>query len=125
MVLLIKRDLASAVRGVHRVRHAGAGPAAQVCDAGGGREQDLPSPAAQRRAEIDVLGVEKEPLVQEAGGICVTAMDEQRGAAHPVDEALAAGCALDPSRYRTEAFRVQRRQGLLLDLGERRNHWTE
>ena len=73
-------------------------PAAQVDDLGGGREEHLPAARADRRAEIDVLGVEEEPLVEQADRLGVGARDEQARAADPVDELLACASPLDPAR---------------------------
>ncbi len=50
------------------------------------REEDAAAAAADRGAEVDVLGVEEVPLVEQADGFGVGARDQQAGAADPVDE---------------------------------------
>ena len=62
MVFLVEGELASAIRSGGR----GAGrSAAQVLDLDVGGEQDPAATRSHRRAEIDVLGVEEEALVQQ------------------------------------------------------------
>jgi hypothetical protein len=65
MMLLVERHLAAAVRLVRRARRAGARAPAQVDDLGGRCEQHAAPARADGRAEVDVLGVEEVPLVEQ------------------------------------------------------------
>ncbi len=71
MMLLVERELAAAVGRVRASRVAGPRPPAQVHDFRGRRKQDPPAPRAERGAEIDVLGVEEEPLVEQPDALGV------------------------------------------------------
>src|SRR5687768_8019101 len=88
MVLLVERQVAAAIGGVHRSRDGGAGAAAQVGDRRRRREQHAAAARADRRAEIHILGVEEVALVEQAGRFGVGAMDQQRRAADPVHVTL-------------------------------------
>ncbi len=84
-------------------RRARPGPAAQVDDLGRRREEDPPAARAERGAEVDVLGVEKEPLVEQPHRLGIRARDEQARAADPVHVLLAPGRLFDPLRDRRDA----------------------
>ena len=58
--------------------------AAQVHDLATGREEDPAAARADRGAEVDVLGVQEEPLVEQADRLGVGAPHEQARAADPV-----------------------------------------
>ena len=89
MVLLVERQMAAPIGGVHGRRRGRARSAAQVDDLRRRREEDPCGPARGRGAEVDVLGVEEEALVEQADRLGVGAADQQARAADPVDELLA------------------------------------
>ena len=73
-----------------------------VNDLSGWREQNPASARPQRRAEVDVLGVEEKAFVEQADGLGVSAADQKAGAADPIDILLATRGTLDPRRHRSE-----------------------
>ena len=83
MVLLVKRDLAAAVRALGRRRGALDRPAAQVDHLYRRRESNPPSARPNGSAEVDVLGVHEIPLVEETDRFRVgSSNQETRTALH-------------------------------------------
>src|SRR6476661_6438097 len=69
VVLLVKGDLTLAVRGLRCAARGGSRSTAPVNDAGCRLEADLPPPRAYGRAQVDVLRVHEEALVEQAYGL--------------------------------------------------------
>src|SRR5258706_7691165 len=115
MMLLIKRQVAPAICRAAGLRLRGARPAAQVGDLGRGGEEDPAPQLPYGMAEIHVLRVEEETLVEEARGVGVRPAHEQARAADPVHELLPARLRPDP----------RRRSPLLAELVEGTDHAAE
>src|SRR5579863_1124247 len=83
-VLVVEQDVAAiVVTGSRRSR-----PATAMHDGGVGREAHPAAARAEGGAEIDVLFVEEEALIEKARRLRGGPANEQAGAAHPVDLAL-------------------------------------
>ena len=117
--------MAAAVRRLGRGGVGLPGAPASVDDLGRRREQDAPAPRAERGAEVDVLGVEEEPLVQEAHRLGVPPPCQQAGAADPVDVARLRGAPRRPARGQRQAGRSRPCDHLLPQLVPRRDHPAE
>ena len=106
-------------------RRGGARSAAEVRDGRGWREQHAPAARADRRAEIDVLGVEKISFVEQADRFRVAAVHQQAAPLTQSTNRSVPRGAFDPLRDRTEAALMQQHHELLAQFGDRRNHRAE
>src|SRR5688572_25220701 len=81
--VLLRVDHAAAGRDGARLAGLRRGPA-DVVDRGLGAEADRPAGLPQPLADVDVLAVEEEALVETVDGCERSAADEHAGARHPV-----------------------------------------
>src|SRR4051794_574339 len=95
MVLLVKGDLTLAVRALRHASRGGPRSTAPVNDAGGRLEPDLPPLRAYGRAQVDVLRVHEEALVEQAYGLQIAPAGQQAGTGHPVHLPWLTGHPLD------------------------------
>ena len=99
--------------------HRRSRPAASIINFDLREKQDASATGADGRAEIHILGVEKEALVEHPDRLEVRAAGKQARTADPIDIPRAAGHALDE---RTQDAVAALDQGLLSQFGERRDH---
>src|SRR5258706_2894621 len=96
MVFPVKSDLALSIGLSAGLGHGRARPSAQMGNRSHWRKQYLEAAHPDGVAEVDVLRVQKEALVEQPRGIGVRAAHEEARAADPVDELFARGLGLDP-----------------------------
>src|SRR5262252_1000537 len=116
VMLLVKRNLTPSVRVVGRSWRRRRRSAAQVHDFDVRREENPPSAGADGSAEVDVLRVHEEPLVESADGVGVRPPYEKAGGAHPVRRLPLAREPLHSTRSH---------EALLPELVERADHPAE
>ena len=95
MVLPVEGELAPTIGDRRTCRRALPGTAPVMHDLDGRSIKDMPPQTTHRGAEVDVLAVEKETLVEQPRRLCLWPPNEETGAAHPVDDSLFTGTTLD------------------------------
>src|SRR6185436_11084832 len=91
MVLRVEGQMARPVQAPARLRPRSTRASAKMRHRRDGGEQHLAPQVSDGVAEVDVLGVEEESLVEQAGGLRVSPPDQQARAGDPVDELFARG----------------------------------
>lgn len=71
------------------------GTAAMMHDLGVRSEEDMASEPTYRGAEINIFAIQEEALIEQSGGLCIRAADEEASTANPINEAVSMGPALD------------------------------
>ena len=125
MVLLVERQVTSTIRRVRCGGNAGARPAAKMRDGGGRGEQDAPAACPDRGAQVDVLGVEEVPFVEQSSRLKIHAIGQQRGAADPVHVLLATRRLGHAPFHPADTPLVQCESPFLSQFGQRRDHRAE
>src|ERR671924_2176926 len=113
MVLLVKRQMAAAVRGAGSVWRRCPRSSPHVRDLSRWRKQNPAAERPNRRTEIDVLHIEEVALIQQTHGFSVIAVHQQAGGAEPVHVLLPSRDPLHEVRDRWHTPAMQRQQRLL------------